>query len=923
MTLARRWIPLLAALLVVAGEARAQCPDWAPGFSSPWPGTDGTVRSLAVFDDGSGPALYAGGWFSTAGGVSAANIARWNGTSWSALGAPGSGTNAWIESLAVFDDGSGPALYAGGEFTIAGGTASAHVARWDGTNWSALGAPGDGVSDRVHALAVFDDGSGSALYVGGTFTTAGAVSAHRIARWDGTVWSALGAPGSGTNGPVFSLAVFDDGTGPALYAGGSFTTAGHVSASRIARWDGTSWSALGAGTDSWITCLAVFDDGSGPALHVGGQFSSAGGIAASRIAKWDGTSWSALGPPGGGLDSAPTSLAGFDDGSGPRLYAAGSFTSAGGAFALHIASWDGTSWSALGATGGGTNHDVHGLAVFDDGSGPALYAGGAFTTAGGGAVSRIARWDGVVWSVVGAPGNGTNAHVQCLAVFDDGTAPALYAAGSFTTAGGVSAAGIARWDGTSWSTLGAPGSSPNGGIYALAAFDDGSGPALYAAGDFTSIGGVAAARIARWDGTSWSALPGGGTDQWITSLAVFDDGSGPALHAGGNFTSAGGVAAFRVARWDGTSWSALGTGMNGTVESFAVFDDGPGPALYAAGSFTTAGGVSAPRIARWNGTSWSALGAPGSGMNNWVWSLAVFDDGAGPALYAGGTFTTAGGVSAARIARWDGTSWSALGGPADGTDQRVSCLAVFDDGLGPALYAGGQFTTAGGRPASHVAGWDGSTWSALGAAGGGTNGAVNGLAVFDDGTGPRLYAGGAFTSAGPHASHSIAAWRGCVGAAVPYCFGDGSSAPCPCGNSGLPGHGCDNSIASGGALLSASGTIAPDALVLTQSGELASSTSVFLQGSSSLASPAPFGDGLRCAGGALLRLYVRPASAGTVSAPGPGDPSISARSAALGDPLSPGDVRHYQVHYRDPDPAFCAGPAGSTFNVGNALRVAW
>ena len=116
---------------------------------------------------------------------------------------------------------------------------------------------------------------------------------------------------------------------------------------------------------------------------------------------------------------------------------------------------------------------------------------------------------------------------------------------------------------------------------------------------------------------------------------MFDDGSGPALYAGGQFTTAGGVAANRIAKWNGSSWSPLGSGMNDgygvSVIALTVFDDGSGPALYAGGYFTTAGGVAANYIAKWNGSSWSALG---SGMNGGVVALTAFDDGSGPALYA-------------------------------------------------------------------------------------------------------------------------------------------------------------------------------------------------------------------------------------------------------------------------------------------------
>lgn len=154
------------------------------------------------------------------------------------------------------------------------------------------------------------------------------------------------------------------------------------------------------------------------------------------------------------------------------------------------------------------------------------------------------------------------------------------------------------------------------------------------------------------------------------------------------------------------------------------------------------------------------------------------------------------------------------------------------------------------------------------------------------------------------------------------CAGDGSLAPCPCANSGATGRGCDNSAATGGALLVASGDTAPDSLVLHASGLLPSASAIFLQGTSNI-SPLPFGDGLRCTGGVLKRLYLKSASGGVVFAPQTGDLPITLRSAALGDPIPSGDRRYYQVYYRDPNLGFCPSPSGGTFNATNALSVTW
>jgi hypothetical protein len=173
--------------------------------------------------------------------------------------------------------------------------------------------------------------------------------------------------------------------------------------------------------------------------------------------------------------------------------------------------------------------------------------------------------------------------------------------------------------------------------------------------------------------------------------------------------------------------------MNGEVSALAV----SGANLYAGGQFTTAGGVSANYIAQWDGNAWSSLGSGigGSYLHNpYVWALAM----SGANLYAGGEFTTAGGVPANRIAKWNGSAWSALGSGMTGMYDCVWALAV----SGTDLYAGGYFTNAGGVPANHIAKWNGSAWSGPGA---GLNGTVYALPA--DGAG-HLFVGGFFTLAG-------------------------------------------------------------------------------------------------------------------------------------------------------------------------------
>jgi hypothetical protein len=119
------------------------------------------------------------------------------------------GTGVFVSSLTVFDDGSGPALYAAGAFPTAGGTPASGIARWDGTSWAPLGG---GMSSRVNALTVFDDGGRAALYAGGSFRTAFDSGDSFLAKWgcerfpsfcdasDGSLASCPCAPGAPDSG---------------------------------------------------------------------------------------------------------------------------------------------------------------------------------------------------------------------------------------------------------------------------------------------------------------------------------------------------------------------------------------------------------------------------------------------------------------------------------------------------------------------------------------------------------------------------------------------------------------------------------------------------------------------------------------------------------------------------------------------------
>jgi hypothetical protein len=300
-----------------------------------------------------------------------------------------------------------------------------------------------------------------------------------------------------------------------------------------------------------------------------------------------------------------TALVPFTPGRGPeRLVAAGFFDTAGSVpGTASLAMWNGTTWEAMGTTWTGTTRgSIWSMAVWNG----RLYVGGSVVNSqpspappgtgypiGGAAWQGVASWDGQNWrsdaSSVVNPG-GTTPVVNAMAVFNDGSGEALYVAGRFTAIDGVPGTSlIARWNGTSWSSVGGglTSTSPLFGPEALVVFNDGTGDALYIAG-YTFFGpGMSTTNVAKWNGSSWSAIGGVLGTGRITSLAAFDDGQGARLYAGGTA-----MPGFNyIARYNAGIWQILGGGVTGAAippGNFpSVFGLGVTPdRLYVAGNFT-------------------------------------------------------------------------------------------------------------------------------------------------------------------------------------------------------------------------------------------------------------------------------------------------------------------------------------------------
>lgn len=666
--------------------------------------------------------------------------------SWLPTVGPAPGTNGQIMAMTTADLGSGPMLFVAGSFTSIGGVAANNIAAWDGQAWRPLGSGVTGghlgLAPAVYALEAWDDGSGPQLFVGGQYLFAGGVSVGCISRWNGTSWASMGSGVEISEGGIRDFAVYDDGTGPALYVAGLYYTISGLNSPYVARWRNSTWSSTNGFFTNACFALAIFDDGTGEKLYVAGLFGGLGPDQAWSIASWDGTNWRSVGTAGYDGTSFPGiyAMETIQIGSESRLYISGFFQLPDGGEIRGVGYWTGTQWVQVGTD----FYDVRAFEVLDDGSGPRLYAIGEVPPPAGGGAKQdgLYRWTGETWELIEPRLSASYA----LHSIDLGEGPEILVGGGFSTPidSPLVLNGLARWNGQTLKTF---GRSLSGVGFAMTEIPGPSGPEVVVGGSFTSAGGVPASRVVRWDGANWHAL-GSGLNGIVSALAMHDAGSGPQLYAGGSFAS---TAANRVARWNGTQWQPLGNGVGGAVNALLSYNDGSGTKLYAAGAFTTAGGATANRIARWNGASWEPVGA---GFNGTVFALGVFTDAIGPALYAGGAFTSSGGVPMAYIARWNGTAWSPVG---LGVNGAVRALTATDLGDGPALFVGGDFAQAGGAPASRIARWDGSSWSSLGS---GVNGIVRTIIARPINGSPAIVVGGDFTQASALPSSRVAYWTG-------------------------------------------------------------------------------------------------------------------------------------------------------------------
>jgi len=427
---------------------------------------------------------------------------------------------------------------------------------------------------------------------------------------------------------------------------------------------------------------------------------------------------------------------------GGTLVAGGLFGRIGGQARSQIAALDVTTGAAT-AWDPGADGAVYALAA----SGDTIYAGGAFAHIGGQTRGHIAALDATTGLATAWNPNALPDYSSVLCVAVDGGR--VYASGSFVAIGGQMRSGLAAIDPTSGiASAWDPGPGPMfTNVYAIAP----AANTVYVGGSFATIGGSDRASLAALDAATGRATPWDpGADGPVHALAL----SGGTLHVGGAFAHAGGQERLRAAAIDTASGAATGwhPDLNPVDATVSVLCIGGGQ-VFAGGTFTSVGGVARSHVAAIDvqsgrPTDWDP------GADDVVDALAV----TAGTLYLGGDFLAVGGAPRAHLAAVDRgsalvTAWC------PGADRTVRTLAAD----GGAVYAGGDFAQVGGQPRAYIAALDPATGRATAWAPG-TNGVVRALAL----GGGALYAGGMFTWIGGATRNHVAALDAATGAVAAW-----------------------------------------------------------------------------------------------------------------------------------------------------------
>lgn len=660
-----RTLVLSTVLALTCGTAAsAQCTTpWIAGDGTP--GANDDVLAATTWDpDGPGPLgehVVLGGRFTLFGDLAAAHVVRWDPVTGSRTRL-GEGFDREVRALQVLPNGD---LVAAGDFTASGSAAMLGIARWNGTAWESLGG---GLGARIVALGLANgdlvadtdtvsplqrwDGSqwaplgSSVLVAAGTTTTLGngdlvlggdlfgPSGTLHLLRWSGSAWQGIGDP----DDTVLALCKMPNGD---LVAAGEFSSIGGTPIAGLGRWNGTAWSEI-PGAPGAVRVLHGLPNGD---LLVGGDFAAAGGVATGGLARWSGGAWSSLMPA-----SSPRPVDALAPLPGGDMLVCGAFETAQAQPIRSVARLTSAGLQPLFA--GSPARTLRDADLLPNGS---LVAIGTFDFSGA-LQEFVAVRTGSTWSPIGTALAGTG---QRLEVLPDGSIVAKVGSD------------LMRFDGIGWTTI-----SLNGGIQDFAALTNGE---LIAVGTAVPLSNGSTSRLARYDGSAWTAVPPPpGFLGNILPLPIAATADGGFVVPG--YASSGSTLTRRFWRRNGGSWSTFD--HPGTTPNLTVVKELRDGSLVVGGSFL---------LSRWDGATWSNYG---SGIGGLVRALHELPNGE---LLVAGIFSQVGGLPADGLARWNGSTWIPLDTtPGTGVTRLVS-LPNGD------VAMVGSFTSIGDQPAAYYA----------------------------------------------------------------------------------------------------------------------------------------------------------------------------------------------------------------------------
>ena len=637
-------------------------------------------------------------------------VEEWNGTSWSIVTSPNASTTEYNYLSSVSCTSTSFCMAAGGYCTSSCGTGSpiyqTLVEEWNGTGWSIVTSPNETTTNDNYLNGVSCTSTTFCMAAGYYYT--GSTYQTLIEEWNGTSWSIVTSPNTGTTvlNALYGVSCMSSSVcwavGTSAGSGGvTSTDIGEISPfsswssqTLIEEWNGTSWSIVtspnvtttdnealqGIGCVSALNCIAV-----------GYYWTGTGSGAQTLVEEWNGTSWSIVTSPNAST-TANNWLNGVSCTSTSFCTAVGGYCSSCSGFNQGVQTlveeWNGTSWSIVTSPNPYTSgNDLYGV---DCVSSTFCLAVGVYISSSSYYQTLVEEWNGATETNYLQATSCTSSSF-CMAVG--------YYAGATTDQ-----TLIEEWNGTSWSIVTSPNTSTTQANY-LESVSCTSASFCMAAGVYN--GSYYQTLIEEWNGTSWSIVTSPNTSTTENNdLNSVSCTSTSFCMAAGDYNT-GSDDQTLIEEWNGTSWSIVttpdtsttqGNLLNGVSCTTSTFCMAAG--LYVPGTYDQT------LIEEWNGTSWSIVTSPNTSttVSNHLYGVSCTSTTFCMAVgyYIGSYYQTL-------IEEWNGTSWSIVTSPNTSTTESNYLNAVSCTSTSFCIAAGFYYT--GSDDQTLIEEWNGTSWS--------------------------------------------------------------------------------------------------------------------------------------------------------------------------------------------------------------------